>query len=279
MTLSLLVTSLFLAFGVSECIAHIPQGGIAEELSGFSQKQEDSQEDTMVSAEEDGFANVEEGSGESELEASSESVVGPFKTHCVEEGPSSSTHFRYNHCCAPIDRWYFECKPGYFFFTDEDMRHFFHKGGFSFRGEMGYRFCEYFMVWFDGGYFQKEGSAIGGAESLRIRLATLSLGIKGIYDFNDYFSLYVGAGPRIFLMLLHNDSPFVRSDDNEVGIGGGFDAGFWIYPIPSWENFFLDIFADYSLKKLGISEDEVSSLDNDVDVSGLTVGLGLGFHF
>src|SRR3990167_5832793 len=114
MTLSLLVTSLFLAFGVSECIAHIPQGGIAEELSGFSQKQEDSQEYTMVSAEEDGFANVEEGSGESELEASSESVVGPFKTHCVEEGPSSSTHFRYNHCCAPIDRWYFECKPGYF---------------------------------------------------------------------------------------------------------------------------------------------------------------------
>lgn len=200
----------------------------------------------------------------------------------VQEEPKQEVKeicFDANPYYGPEKRWYFEIEPAYYYFTDPDMRQFFDKGGFSIRAETGYRFYKPLIVWIDAGYFAKDGKAIGGEEKLKIKLATLTLGLKAIYYFNSYVATYAGAGPRLFIMLLHNGSPFVRSDDNEVGIGGGFDAGFWIFPIPQWSNFFLDVFADYSWKKMSIAPDEISSLDSDVDVSGLTAGLGIGIRF
>ncbi len=181
--------------------------------------------------------------------------------------------------CDPGKRWYFEIEPGYYYFTDSEMRRFFHNGGFTIRAETGYRFYRCVTVWIDAGYFRKSGSAIGGEENLEISLATITLGLKGIYYFNSYVAVYGGAGPRLFMMMLHNDSPFVRGDDNEIGIGGGFDAGLWVFPIPVWPNFFFDVFADYSWKKMKVEPDEISSIDNDVDVSGLSAGLGIGIRF
>lgn len=180
--------------------------------------------------------------------------------------------------CDPLKLWYFTLKPGYFYFKDNDMRHFF-DGGFTFRAETGRRFWDHFMVWIDGGYFKKKGSAIGGPERLKIQIATITLGLKGIYYFNSWSAAYAGLGPRLFMMLLHNSSPHVRSDDNEIGIGGGFTAGLWFFPTYRWENLYLDFFADYSMKKLKVEPDEISSIDNDVDVSGLTAGVGIGFRF
>ena len=179
----------------------------------------------------------------------------------------------------PEKRWYFDLKPGYYYLADPDMRKFFDDGGFTIRGEFGYKFYKPLMVWVDAGYFQKEGYAIGGNHKLDLKLATITLGLKGIHYFNSYVAVYGGLGPRIFMMMLHNDSPFVRSEDNEVGIGGGFDAGFWVFPIPQCPDFFFDAFADYSWKNMSIAPDEISSADSDVDVSGLSVGLGLGVRF
>lgn len=181
--------------------------------------------------------------------------------------------------CDPEKRWYFEIEPGYYYFTDSDMRKFFNDGGFTVRAETGYRFYGPFTVWIDGGYFQKSGSAIGGNEDLEIKLATLTLGLKLTYFFNSCVAIYGGAGPRLFMMMMDNDSPFVRGDDNEIGIGGGFDAGLWVFPIPQWPNFFFDAFVDYSWKKMKVEPDEISSMDNDVDVSGISAGLGIGIRF
>jgi len=182
-------------------------------------------------------------------------------------------------CCDPEKKWYFEIKPGYYLLTDKDMREFFGHGGFTARVQAGCKVWGPMIVWFDGGYFQKSGTAIGGTEELELKLATITLGLKGIYYWNDYVAMYAGAGPRLFMMMMKNDSPFVRGDDNEIGIGGGFDAGFWFFPIPQWKSFFLDLFADYSWKKMKVEEDEISSDDFDVDVSGLSIGIGLGIKF
>ncbi len=197
----------------------------------------------------------------------------------IEEPCTSEVWFADDPWRDPEKRWYFEIEPGYYLFTDPDMRKFFDDGGFTMRAATGYRFYGPLTVWIDAGYFQKEGTALGGEQKLDLKLATLTLGLKAIYSFNSYITIYGGAGPRLFMMMLHNDSPFVRGDDNEIGIGGGFDAGFWFFPIPQWPTFFFDAFADYSWKKLSIEPDEVSSLDNDVDVSGLSLGLGIGIRF
>lgn len=196
-----------------------------------------------------------------------------------EKGPSS--------CKMPLDvissgtekRWYFQIDPGYYYFTDSQMRRFFDNGGFTFRLETGYRFWGPMIVWIDAGYFQKEGSSIGGSKKVKLKLGTLTLGLKGIYHFNSYLAIYGGAGPRLFMMMIDNDSPFVRGEDNEIGIGGGFDAGFWFFPISKWPNFFIDTFVDYSWKKMKIAADQISSLDFDVDISGISAGLGIGVRF
>ena len=177
-------------------------------------------------------------------------------------------------------RWYLEFKPGYFYFTDADMREFFDNGGFSFRGETGCKLWGPLTVWVDGGYFQKKGEAIGGTEKLEIKLASITLGLKLIHYFHKSVAIYAGAGPRLVMMMLKNHSEHVNEEDNEFGIGGGFDAGIWIFPLPNAaRNLFFDLFVDYSWKKMSITPDPISSYDHDVDVSGLTAGLGIGFRF
>jgi hypothetical protein len=178
-----------------------------------------------------------------------------------------------------VPKWHFEVQPGYYLFTDADMRQFYDNGGFTIRGEFGYKFWGPLMVWIDGSYFQKDGHALGGTEKLKFMLATITLGLKAHWYLHPRVAFYVGAAPRLFMLKNHNDSPFVRSVDNEIGVGGGFDAGFWFFPIPQWDNLFLDLFADYSWKKMQIEEDEISSLDNDINCSGTTFGLGLGIRF
>ncbi len=179
----------------------------------------------------------------------------------------------------PEKKWYFSVKPGYYYFSDNDMRKFFNDGGFTFRAEAGCKIWHSLMVWFDGGYFQKSGQALGGTEKLELKLATITLGLKGMYEYNSCFSFYAGAGPRLFMMMMDNDSPHVRGTDNEIGIGAGIDAGIWCFPIPQLPNVFFDLFADYSWKQMSVEPDEISSLDHNVDLSGLTAGIGLGVRF
>jgi hypothetical protein len=182
--------------------------------------------------------------------------------------------------CPPSKpNWYFEIKPGYYFLTDHSMRQFFDNGGFTLRGEAGYKLWGPLTLWFDGGYFQKNGYALGGTEKSDLLLATLSLGLKTIFYPHDRFAFYLGAAPRLFLMMLDNDSPYVRGTDNEIGLGGGFQGGIWLFPISGWKNFFIDLFADYSWKVMKIDPDEISSEDFDVDVSGVSAGIGLGIRF
>ncbi|PIS03282.1 MAG: hypothetical protein COT85_00970 [Chlamydiae bacterium CG10_big_fil_rev_8_21_14_0_10_42_34] len=176
-------------------------------------------------------------------------------------------------------KWSVAFKPGYFWFADSEMRQFFDNGGFTFRAEALCKLWGPLMLWMDGSYFQKEGQAIGGTEQIDFKLATLTLGFKVVHYFCDSIAVYAGAAPRLFMMMMDNYTPFVRGEDNEIGIGAGFDGGFLIFPISRFPNIFLDLFADYSWKVLKIEPDEVSSIDSDVDVSSATFGLGLGIRF
>jgi len=205
--------------------------------------------------------------------------IGCIAQEKTEEEACVEFHFDADPYCDPEKRWYFEVKPGYLYFTDGDMRKFFNKGGFTFRAEAGYKLWGPFIVWVDGGYFQKEGQAIGGSEELEIKLASITLGLKMIYYFHERIAVYVGGAPRLFMMMLHNDSPFVRGDDNEIGIGAALDGGLWFFPIPQCPNIFFDLFGDYSWKKMKVDPDEISSDDSDVDLGSLTAGFGVGVRF
>lgn len=194
-------------------------------------------------------------------------------------GFAQEEYYEIDACCEPMKRWYIEVKPGYYYFTDSSMREFFNKGGFTIRGETGYRFWKPFTVWLDAGYFEKKGHALGRDDHTKIMLGTFTIGLKTIFDLADWLSFYAGAGPRLFLLKMHNETPFIRSIDNEINFGGGFQGGFWLYPIPCYRPFFLDLFVDYSWKKMRIHECELSSANFDLDVSGISAGVGLGIKF
>ncbi len=213
------------------------------------------------------------------VESTEQPEEEPYELESQNSQESVCCEAQIDPCCEPDPRWYFEVKPGYFYFTDHLMRQFYNNGGFSFRAETGYKMWGPFYVWLDGGYFQREGRSLGIPASTKIKIATVTLGLKTIFYLHDRIALYAGAGPRVFMMMLHNSSPFVRGDDNEISVGAGFDAGFWVFPFPFSRNIFIDLFADYSLKKFKIEPDEISSDDFDVNVSGLTFGAGLGIRF
>lgn len=240
----------------------------------------DESEETMQLDEE-----VEETPVASEPETVTEPLADPVpsETIVMPHEPDASLENDEPMACEPAPRWYFAVKPGYYCLTDSSMRTFFDNGGFTIRAEAGCRVWGPLIVWMDGGYFQKEGTAIGGDERTHAMLATITLGLKAIYYFNDFFAAYAGSGPRLFMMKLKNESLYVSGEDNQIGIGGAFDAGCWIFPFARCKsyarNLFLDVFADYSLKTLETEEDLVSSEDFDVNVSGLTLGIGLGIRF
>lgn len=180
---------------------------------------------------------------------------------------------------SEMPRWYFVAKPGFYYLTDPDMRTYFHNGGFTIRGEFGYRIWKPFYVWFDGGYFEKKGKPIGGSTDLKMQMASITLGFKAIGYLHERFALYAGAGPRVLMTVIHNNSPFVRERDDGLGIGGGFIGGFWVFPFPQTNEIFFDFFADYTLNQINLEEDLVSSYDNDINASGLSFGVGVGVRF
>lgn len=206
---------------------------------------------------------------------------GDAEPHILETSPPtlSTSPPPVNRSIDPEKKWYFELLPGYFRFSDSRMRQFFGSGGFTARGEAGCRFYNPFAVWIDGGYFWQSGKALGGNEELKIQIASLTLGLKLIFDINDTFAFFCGAGPRLFILLLNNDCAFVRGDDQEVAIGGGFDAGFRISPFRGYRPFFFDLLIDYSLRNINVDEDENCSYNFDVDISGITAAIGVGIRF
>ncbi len=177
-----------------------------------------------------------------------------------------------------LERWFLEFKPGYYYLTGACARAIYDHGGFAFRFEADYRiYSDYLLIWFDGGYFTKNGHSLGGESiSTKMQLGSITLGLKGIY-FWDYCAIYGGAGPRLFILSVENDTPYVK-DQNKTGVGGGFTAGLLIFP---WARSlgFLDLFVDYSLKSVDFSSSGTMIGRDNVDIGGITAGAGLGVRF
>lgn len=175
------------------------------------------------------------------------------------------------------DRWYAEIKLGYFYPNDSILREIFDNGGFSLRGEADYEFWSPLALWLDAGWWGKSGTAIGGTEKTNINVGTFTLGLKGFWHFHKMASFYLGAGPRVFLMKNYNDSPFVQEDVYKTRIGGGFIGGFLVF-LGECSGTYFDLFLDYSLRNIK-AHNHTASQSHDINIDGLTAGLGLGHRF
>lgn len=169
----------------------------------------------------------------------------------------------------------FEARAGYFYPQSGVMRAVYDDGGLMPGGEFSVRVWEDLLAWVNFSPFWKDGSSEGLESPTSIQIYPLSVGVKYPFELLERFYLYLGVGPSVSWVLIHNDSPYVEGRISKAAWGVVGKSGF-IYECPRLVYF--NLFADYSYRYLsGISRDGVQS--ESANVGGLEAGIGIGVRF
>jgi hypothetical protein len=136
--------------------------------------------------------------------------------------------------------------------------------------------AKYFDFWGSMAYISKHGHSLGGHQRTTIHIVPFTTGIDLVSRFSSRFKLYAGAGARYFFVNVINHSQYVHRTDTNNGIGGAFRAGSLINLS---KHFVLDLCADYSLKEMDFSGSSSKIRRHDLDLSGISLGVGLGYQW
>lgn len=136
-------------------------------------------------------------------------------------------------------------------------------------------YCDIYS-WFSVGYLRSTGHCIGGDYGTTLDMVPFSLGLK--YHFCACrFRPYLGVGLGLNYIHTRDDSPYVIRDRSNWGFGGVFKGGF-LYKLRN--RYFIDGFIDYTAMKAGFKNHCHKVVEcYDADVSGFSIGLGLGRSF
>jgi len=215
------------------------------------------------------------------------------------------------------ERWAITFKNGYFYPQECTLREIFDrsggKGGYWVEGAARCRFWKGMNVEASGSYFKRKGYALCGTECTEVKIPTLGLGLKYFFNCADFcddcsdcckrFSLFLGAGLRVFFYRERNSSPFVIQCVDKTTVGGMVNFGI---EVDIWKGLFLDLFVDYNFRKLSLGRGDFcnscgsccnpcctpctttssASFDSccpsccfDIHVGGVVGGIGLGYKF
>lgn len=168
-----------------------------------------------------------------------------------------------------------EIKVGYFIPTNELFRKIYGGGGI-YNLELSTPVWDCVEAWAGVGYFTQTGHSIGLGDPTHITIVPITLGLKYYFPLTNFFDGYVGIGAQANYLHMHDQSPFVIEHISKWGIGGIAKAGVICY----LENcFFLDFFVDYSFCRIPFHRTDNIVIRNTGDISGFSVGTGLGYDF
>lgn len=219
------------------------------------------------------------------------------------------------------ERWAITLKNGYFYPQECVLREIFDrsggKGGYWVEGAVRCRVWKGLNVEASGSYFKHDGCALCGTECTEVKIPTLGLGLKYFFNCADFcddcsdwckrFSLFLGAGLRVFFYRERNGSPYVIQCVDKTTVGGMVNFGI---EIDVYKGLFIDLFVDYNFKKLNIDCNDCNSCCNsccdpsctpcctpctttsstscgfccpscrfDIHVGGVVGGVGIGYKF
>ncbi len=170
-----------------------------------------------------------------------------------------------------------EAKAGYFNFGSQKMRKIYDHGGLDLQLSGSFPIVhKYWYVYASVEYLQRHGKSLGSNQKTEIYEVPLSLGIRPIFKVSSAVDYYLTLGPRYFFVHVHNHSSFVPRNSNENGLGGFTNTGFLFHCTP---DFFIDIFGEYSYKRLHFHTHKKNVSGHTVQVGGYTFGGGLGYRF
>lgn len=169
-----------------------------------------------------------------------------------------------------------EAKVGYFFFSDSKMQKVYDEGGIDLQLSGSYPIWRWLQIYGSVEYLQRHGHSRHGHEKTSIWEVPLSLGLKPVYKITPKVHYYATIGPRYFFVHVHNHSHYVDKHLSENGCGGFVNTGFNFFPM---KNFVVDIFGEYSYKKLHFHAHKKNVVGETAQVGGFTFGVGLGYAF
>lgn len=134
--------------------------------------------------------------------------------------------------------------------------------------EVGKFFYPNYELWGNVGYFSADGKTEALHTRTKFTNTNLSGGTKYIFCLGRCIQFQLGLGINVAFVDVHNDSDYVKRNDNQNGVGGVFKAGF--YFIPS-KNLFFEAFSDYLYQKIRFHK--------SIQIGGVRLGGGVGFRF
>jgi len=185
------------------------------------------------------------------------------------------------------DEYLAEVKVGYFRPSNNLFRDLFPDGWPNYQIELSYspfaRTCKDwwrgFFGWASVNYLHAAGNTIARIDDCSICIIPAAIGLKYLYPIPCDAQIYAGMGLKYFWLRVDNKDPEIHFKDRARGLGGVFSIGALFHPI---RNVFVDLFVDYSLKhfdKRHFSQKENNVIPSDVNISGLTLGIGAGLWF
>jgi hypothetical protein len=134
--------------------------------------------------------------------------------------------------------------------------------------EAATQICPHLDSWVNIDGYSKKGRSVGFSDPTRVSIANLSVGIKLPYQIHEKFIIYIGIGPSLSWIFIHNKFHDYHQKKIQMVLGGIIKSGI-NYFINS--NLFLDLFLDYLYQP--------AHFERTVDIGGIKTGVGLGYRF
>ncbi|MCP5503736.1 MAG: hypothetical protein H7A41_01145 [Chlamydiales bacterium] len=167
-----------------------------------------------------------------------------------------------------------EIKAAYFHPTDNRFREIYSGAGI-YSIETSVEAWEGLYPWMSLGFFRQTGRSLEDRFSTHITLVPIGIGLKYLLEL-DKIVPYVGLGMQVTYTRMHDHSPYVDRKFAKWGIGGLAKIGSYLY---FTDNFFFDVFCDYSYLKVNYHHPKKKVINLRADLSSLQFGGGFGYRF
>lgn len=190
--------------------------------------------------------------------------------------------YTYNNLeCCWIDDITVEGRFSAFFPLDSRVRDIYHDVLPCFELQATTTLYGCWQEWVNVGYIFDNGRSIGESDKTQLNLLPISFGVNYLFSSCDCMNWYIGAGALYSFLRTEDHSPFVHEHVRKNAWGGVAKIGFYYQYT---DCVYFEGFFDYIYQKFSFSnsepEDDVPYVErNDVDLSALKLGVGLGFRF
>ncbi len=175
------------------------------------------------------------------------------------------------YCSSPI-----EAKAGYFFFLNPTMQKIYDGDGIDLQLSGSYPIRRDLHFYASLEYLEKFGHSLNGGQATHLQVAPISIGLKPIYPLTRFTDFYLTAGPRYFIVRVHNDSPYVDNDLRSDGWGGFANIGFLS---ELYRGLTINLFSEWSYGKVLFNSTIPNVEVTNIQLTGITFGGGLGYTF